>query len=70
MSVAAELGHLILMLSVLAPRSDWGWLRQWQYRYQKRAVARDKRSKMVHPVRLLELGLATHGRCGDLVAPR
>jgi len=58
MSIAAELGHLILMLTVLAPRSDWTWLRQWQYRYQKRAGAREKRHKMVHPARLLELGLA------------
>src|SRR5437763_4403367 len=58
MSIAAELGHLVLMLSVLAPRNDWSWLRQWQYRYQKQAVVRDKRSNMVHPVRLLELGIA------------
>jgi integrase/recombinase XerD len=57
MSIAAELGHLVLMLSVLAPQRDWTWLRQWQYRYQKRAVAREKRHKMVHPVRLLELGI-------------
>jgi integrase/recombinase XerD len=57
MSIAAELGHLIMMLSVLAPRQPWGWLRQWQYRFQKQAVAREKRDKMVHPVRLLELGI-------------
>jgi integrase len=57
MSVAAELGHLIMMLGVLAPREAWGWLRQWQYRYQKQAVGRDKRGRMVHPVRLLELGI-------------
>ena len=56
MSIAAELGHLILALRKLAPGTDWGWLRQWQYRYEKAAVPREKRHKMVHPSRLIELG--------------
>ena len=56
MSIAAELGHLILALRKLAPRTDWSWLRQWQYRYEKAAVPREKRHKMVHPSRLIELG--------------
>ena len=58
MSVAAELGHLILALRMLAPGTDWAWLRAWQYRVQKSAVAREKRHKMVHPARLIELGMA------------
>ncbi len=58
MSVAAELGHLILALRMLAPAADWTWLRQWQYRFQKLAVPREKRHKMVHPSRLIELGMA------------
>jgi integrase len=56
MSIAAELGHLILALRKLAPDADWGWLRQWQYRYEKAAVPREKRHQMVHPSRLIELG--------------
>jgi integrase/recombinase XerD len=56
MSIAAELGHLILALRKLAPSTDWSWLRQWQYRYEKAAVPREKRYKMVHPSRLVELG--------------
>jgi integrase/recombinase XerD len=56
MSVAAELQHLLLAMSVLAPDSDWAWLRQWQYRCQKDARPREKRSKIVHPNRLIELG--------------
>jgi integrase len=56
MGVAAELGHMILMLRVQAPDLDWSWLRSLQYRYQKRAVPRDTREKMVHPARLIELG--------------
>jgi integrase/recombinase XerD len=56
MSIAAELGHLILALRKLAPRTDWSWLRQWQYRYEKAAVPREKRYKMIHPSRLIELG--------------
>ncbi len=62
--IASEIGYLILMLSVLAPRERWTWLRRWQYRYQKRAIAREKRHKMVHPVQLLELGLALMDRAG------
>ncbi|MBK6599918.1 MAG: site-specific integrase [Proteobacteria bacterium] len=58
MSIAAELGHLILALRNLAPDADWTWLRQWQYRYEKAAVPREKRHKMVHPSRLIELGRA------------
>ena len=46
-----------------------GWLRQWQYRYQKRAVARDKRDKIVHPARLLELGLALMDSADTLSRP-
>jgi integrase/recombinase XerD len=56
MSIAAELGHLLLALRKLAPDTDWGWLRQWQYRYEKVAVPREKRNQMVHPARLIELG--------------
>jgi integrase/recombinase XerD len=56
MSVAAELGHLILALRKLASDTDWGWLRRWQYRYEKTAVPREKRHQMVHPSRLIELG--------------
>ena len=31
MSIAAELGHLVLMLRILAPDVDWSWLRALQY---------------------------------------
>jgi site-specific recombinase XerD len=58
MSIAAELQHLQLALGALAPDVDWGWLRQWQYAYQKRARPRDKRGKIVDPRLLLDLGCA------------
>ena len=57
MSAAAEINHLLLALSVIAPTGDWSWLRQWQYRWQKLARPREKRSKMIHPARLVDLGL-------------
>jgi hypothetical protein len=57
MSVAAEIGHLVLAVSAMAPEVDWKWLRRWQYQYQKRAQSRDKRQKLVHPRRLIDLGL-------------
>lgn len=62
MSIAAELGHLVLMLRILAPDVDWSWLRALQYRYEKRAVPREKRNKIVHPGRLFDLGLALMDR--------
>lgn len=42
---------------VLAPTNDLRWLRAWQYRWQKAAEPREKRSKMVHAKRLVALGL-------------
>lgn len=56
MSIAAELQHLQLALGALAPDVDWGWLRQWQYAFQKRARPQEKRGKIVDPRLLLELG--------------
>ncbi len=58
MSVAAEIGHLVLALSALAPTTDWKWLRCLQYRYQICARPAEKRHKLVHPNRLIELGIA------------
>jgi len=58
MSIAAELQHLLLALGALAPHTDWARLHAWQYAYQKRAQPRDKRSKIIDPRQLLELGLA------------
>lgn len=57
MSVADELGHMILALSALTPGTDWAWIRKVQYRFEKAAVPREKRHRMVHPSRLIELGL-------------
>jgi len=57
MSVAAELGHLILAFGALAPTLDLSWLRAWQARWQRDAQPRDKRSRIVHGGRLLALGL-------------
>ena len=56
MSVAAELGHLILALSALTPGTDWSWIRKVQYRFERAAVPQEKRHRMVHPSRLIELG--------------
>lgn len=56
MSIAAELQHLGLALSAMAPIEDWAWLRQRQYAYQKRARPREKRHKIVDPRCLVELG--------------
>jgi len=58
MSIAAELQHLMLAFTALAPNAHWRWLRAWQYAFQKRARPRDKRSKMIDPRRLIELGRA------------
>jgi site-specific recombinase XerD len=69
MSVAAELQHLLLALGVLAPHADWAWLRAWQYAYQKRARPRDKRSKIVDPRRLVELGRALMDSAEGLAHP-
>src|SRR4051794_35968345 len=35
MSVAADLNHLLLALSVIAPAGDWTWLREWQARWER-----------------------------------
>ena len=58
MSIAAELQHLLLALHVLAPQGEWGWLRQLQYTFQRRARPRERRDKIVDPRRLLGLGEA------------
>jgi integrase len=57
-SIAAEIGHLILMLKIAVPNGDWGWLRGLQYRCEKVAVPRERRNKILHPGRVFELGLA------------
>ncbi len=57
MSVASELNHLALALTAMAPNIDWRWLRAIQSTWQKRAQRRDVRPRMVHPARLLALGL-------------
>ena len=57
MSVAAELGHLILAFAALAPTLDLSWLRAWQARWQRDAQPREKRNQIVHGGRLLALGL-------------
>lgn len=57
-SVAAELNHLVLALTAMAPNIDWKWLRRIQSAWQRRAQRRDLRPRMVHPTRLLALGVA------------
>lgn len=57
MSVAAELNHLVLALTAMAPNIDWKWLRRIQSAWQRRAQRRDLRPRMVHPARLLALGV-------------
>lgn len=57
MSVASELNHLALALTAMAPNIDWKWLRSIQSAWQRRAQRRDLRPRMVHPARLLALGL-------------
>jgi integrase len=56
MGISSELGHLILALRAIAPEADCSWLRNWQYAYQRRAIPREKRNKIVHPLRLIKLG--------------
>ena len=56
MGISSELGHLILALRAVAPDAGWAWLRDWQCAYQRRATPREKRSKIVHPSRLIKLG--------------
>src|SRR5215471_4867924 len=46
-TVATCIGHLILALRVMAPTYDLSALRQLQYRFEKIAKPKDKRSKMV-----------------------
>jgi integrase/recombinase XerD len=58
MGVATDLGYLILALRAIAPQADWSWVRRWQHGYQKRAVPREKRAKIIHPSRLVDMGRA------------
>jgi integrase len=69
MSVAAELGHLILALAALAPTLDLSWLRAWQARWQRDAQPREKRSRIVHGGRLLVLGLKLMDQASDEATP-
>ena len=57
MSIAAELNHLALALSAVAPQAEWKWLRALHYRWSKTAIPREKRPKLVDPNRLITLGL-------------
>lgn len=56
-TVAISIGHLILALRVMAPSYDVGALRQLQYRFEKIAKPKDKRSRMVDAACIYDLGL-------------
>ena len=55
-SAASAIGHLQLALRAIAPEASWTWMRQIQRRLSFRAVAREKRDRLVHAAVLIELG--------------
>lgn len=66
MSIAAELNHVALALSAIAPKSDWAWLRAMYYHWSKTAAPREKRQKLVDPNRLITLGLELIARSATM----
>jgi hypothetical protein len=64
-TVAAAAARLYAAARLMAPRTDWAWLRSIKSRLASQARPEDRFDRLMPPLQTLDLGIERHGRGPD-----